>query len=187
VWTSDEERAGVRVELPHALVAVGRASGLAGLLAAAAGVAAVAAAFQPWHEATAELAMLGAAEDRAVVSLLGWATLPGLAAGVAGVVAAALGLTLAVDRHPGWTRRGLLGAAGVLLVAGAFGQLRRPTLDRFPDESGALADLRAVVDELPRGVELTLSVRPGAGATIVLVAAALLLAAVASARELDAH
>lgn len=177
----------MRRELPHALVAVGRGSGLAGLAACLAGVAAVVAAAQPWYEAAAELAMLGAAEDRAVVALLGWETVPGVAAGIAGVVAAALGCALAVDRHPGWTRRGLLAAAVVLAVTGLVAQVRRPALGRFPDEAGALADLRAVVDDLPMGVELTLSVRTGAGAAIALVAAAVVVAAVAAARDLDAR
>jgi hypothetical protein len=43
------------------------------------------------------------------------------------------------------------------------------------------------VGELPRGVELTLSVRPGIGATITLVAGLLVAVAVASARDLDAR
>lgn len=177
----------MRGELPHALVAVGRGSGLAGLVASAAGIAAVVAAWQPWYEAAAELTMLGADEERAVVVLLGWTLLPGLVAGLAGVVAAVLGTALAIDRHPGWARRGLLAAAVTLAVAGTVGQLYRPPLDRFPDEAGALGDLRAVVGELPIGVELTLSVRPGIGATLSLVAAALIVTAVAAARDLDAH
>lgn len=177
----------MRRELPHALVAVGRGSGLAGLVAAAAGVTAVVAASQPWYEAAAELSMLGTAEDRAVVTLLGWSTIPGVVAGIAGAFAAALGLALAVDRHPGWARPGLLAAAIAIAAAGTAAQLWRPGLERFPDEAGALADLRAVVDELPRGVELTLSVRQGAGVTIALGAAALVVLAVAAARDLDAH
>lgn len=177
----------MRVELPHALVAVGRGSGLAGVLVAGGGLAAVVAGSQPWFEAAAELAMLGAAEDRAVVTLLGWSTVPGVAAAIAGAVAAVLGVALAVDRHPGWTRRALLASAVVLAACGTVAQLLRPTLDRFPDEAGALADLRAVIGELPRGVELTLSVRAGAGATIALVAAAAVVIGVAAARDLDAH
>lgn len=177
----------MRRELPHALVAVGRGSGIAGLVAGLAGCAAAVAVLQPWYEAAAELAMLGAAEDRAVVTLLGWETLPGVAAGIAGVVVAVLGCALAVDRHPGWTRPGLLTAAVVLAVTGVVAQVRRPSLERFPDEAGALADLRAVLDELPTGVELTLSVRTGAGAAVALVAAAVVVAAVAAARDLDAR
>lgn len=177
----------MRGELPHALVALGRGSGLAGLLAAVAGVAACVAVAQPWYEAAAELAMMGAAEDRAVVTLVGWETVVGVANGLAGLVATALGTALAVDRHPGWTRPGLLTAAVVMAIAGTVAQLRRPGLDRFPDETGALADLRAVLDALPDGVELTLSVRTGPGATIALVAGALVVLAVAAARDLDAR
>jgi hypothetical protein len=175
----------LRGELPYALVAVGRGSGLAGLVAAVAGLAAIATVALPWHEAAAELAMLGAAEDRAVVTLVGLRTLPGIAAVLAGLLAVCLGVALAIDRHPGWTRRGLLAAAAVLALAGTVAQLRRPTLDRFPDESGALGDLRAVVGELPRGVELTISVRAGVGATIALIAATSILLAVVAARDLD--
>jgi hypothetical protein len=177
----------VRGELPHALVAVGRGSGLAGLVAAAAGVGAVVAATQPWYEAAAELSMLGESDDRAVVVLVGWSLIPGIVAALAGLVAAALGTALAIDRHPGWARRGLLAAAVTLAVAGTVPLLRRPRLDRFPDETGALGDLRAVVGELPVGVELAISVRPGIGPTTALVAAALIVAAVAAARDLDAH
>lgn len=177
----------MRRELPHALVAIGRGSGIAGLVAALAGGAAAVAVTRPWYEAAAELAMLGAAEDRAVVTLLGWETVPGVVAGVAGVIAAVLGCALAVDRHPGWTRPGLLTAAIVLAVAGVVAQVHRPSLDRFPDEAGALADLRAVLNDLPMGVELTLSVRTGSGAAIALVAAAVVVAAVAAARDLDAR
>jgi hypothetical protein len=177
----------VRGELPHAVAAVGRGSGLAGVLAALAGAAAVIGATLPWHEAAAELAMLGSAEDRAVVSLVGLRTVLGVLGALAGVAAVALGGALAIDRHPGWTRRGLVGAAFALGATGLLARLRRPALDRFPDDGGALADLRAVVGELPRGVELTLSVRPGIGATITLVAGLLVAVAVAAARDLDAR
>ncbi len=177
----------MRGELPAALLAVGRASGIAGLVTAAAGVVAVVATTQPWHEAAAELTMLGAADERAVVAVLGWRTAPGLIAGVAGVVVAALGLALAVDRHPGWTRPALLIAAATLAAAGTDAQLRRPELDGLPDDGGALADLREVASQLPRDVELALTVRPGGGAVLVLLAGVLVLVAVACARELDAH
>lgn len=177
----------MRRELPHALVAMGRGSGLAGLVAAGAGVAAVVAVAKPWYEAAAELSLLGAADDRAVVVLVGWTVVPGIVAGVAGLVAAALGTALAIDRHPGWARRGLLVAAFAMAVAGTVAQLHRPSLDRFPDDASALSDLRAVVDELPVGVELTLSVRPGIGSAVAIVAAALVVVAVAAARDLDAH
>lgn len=174
-------------ELPHALVAVGRGSGLAGVLAAAAGLTAVTTVGLPWHEAAAELTMLGAAEDRAVVALLGTRTAAGVLAAVVGLVAAGLGVALAVDRHPGWTRRGLLTTAGVLTVCGLVPWVWRPPLDRFPDESGALADLRAVVDELPVGVELALSVRAGLGASLSLAAGIAVVVAVCAARDLDAR
>lgn len=175
------------VELPHALVAVGRGSGLAGVLAAAAGATAVATLGLPWHEAAAELTMLGAAEDRAVVSLVGLRTVPGVLAAAAGLVAGFLGAGLAVDRHPGWTRPGLLTAAGVLVTSGVVPLAWRPALDRFPDDSRALADLRAVVGELPTGVELALSVRAGVGASLAIAAGVAVIVAVCAARDLDAR
>lgn len=174
-------------ELPHALVSVARGSGLAGAVAAVAGLTVVVAVGWPWYEATAELTMLGTSQDRAVVALTGARTWPGLVAGLAGVLAAVLGALLAVDRHPGWTRRGLLTAGVSLGLAGVVGWSWRPSLDRFPDDASALADLRAVVGELPRGVELHLAVRPGPGVVTAVVAAVVIALAVAAARDLDAR
>jgi hypothetical protein len=175
----------VRGEVPAALEAVVRGSGVAGLAIAAAGTAVVLCAAQPWYEATAELAMLGDAEQRTVAEIPGWGAVPGVLAVVAAAVAAVLGAALALDRHPGWTRPVLLAAAIVMTATGTVGQLLRPGLDRFPDGAGALAELRAVRDDLPSGVELTLSVRPGLSATVALVAGIAVLVGVAAARDLD--
>jgi hypothetical protein len=175
----------VRGEVPAALEAVGRGSGLAGLAIAAAGTVVVVCAGRPWYAATAELAMLGEAEQRLVAVVPGWGAVPGALATVAGAIAALLGIGLALDRHPGWTRPALVIAAIVLTGAGTVGQLVRPGLDRFPDGAGALAELRAVRDDLPRGVELTLTVRPGLAATAALVAGIVVLIGVAAARDLD--
>ncbi|MEX1164871.1 MAG: hypothetical protein WEB03_14975 [Nitriliruptor sp.] len=173
---------------PHhhpVLASLGRGSGVAGAVAALAGVLAVVALALPWHEATAELAMLGVAEDRAVATIPGWSTVAGWVAAVSGAVAVGLGVALAIDRHPGWTRPCLLAATAALVVSGLVAQLRRPTLERFPDGAGAVAELRAVAGDLPRGVELTLAVRPGPAAVAALVAGLTLLVAVAAARDLD--
>ncbi|MEX1179040.1 MAG: hypothetical protein WEB09_11320 [Nitriliruptor sp.] len=175
----------MRVELPPLVASITRGSGLAGGLAAIAGLAAVVSVTLPWSEVTAELSMLGVAEDRAVAAIAGWATIPGLVAGVAGLGAVGLGAALAVDRHPGWTRPGLLLAAAALALSGIAAQLLRPSLDRFPDAAGAVDDLRTVAGDLPRGVELVLAVRTGAGATLTLVAGLAVLVAAAAARDLD--
>jgi hypothetical protein len=175
----------VRGELPAALEAVGRSSGVAGLAIAAAGFAVVLCATQPWHAAIAELLMLGDAEQRTVAVIPGWGSVPGALALASGAVAALLGTGLALDRHPGWTRPVLLTAAVVMTASGTVGQLVRPGLDRFPDGAGALAELRAVRDDLPSGVELTLTVRPGLSATVALVAGIVVLVGVAAARDLD--
>lgn len=175
----------MRRELPAALEAIGRRSGVAGLAVAVAGAATAFGAVHPWHVATAELAMLGAAERRMVAVVPGWSALPGVLAAAAGATAALLGAALALDRHPGWTRPALLATAVVMALAGTSGHLVRPGLDRFPDGAGALAELRAVRDDLPAGVELTLTVRPGVAATVALVAGIVVLVAVAAARDLD--
>jgi hypothetical protein len=175
----------VRGELPAAVAAVGRGSGLAGLTIALAGATAAACVVQPWHTATAELAMLGAAEQREVAVVAAWGSAFGIVAAAAGVVAGVLGAALALDRHPGWTRPTLVVAAAALTVTGTVAQVRRPGLDRFPDAAGALAELRAVRDDLPSGVELTLTVRPGIAATVALVAGLVVLLGVAAARDLD--
>jgi hypothetical protein len=175
----------VRVEVPPSLAAVGRGSGVAGVIVALAGTAVTACVWQPWYAATAELAMLGETDRRTVAVVAAWASPLGLAASVAGLVAVGLGVALALDRHPGWTRPALLVAAAVTSVTGATAWLLRPTLDRFPDGAGALAELRAVRDELPRGVELTLTVRGGTAATTAIVAGVVIALGVAAARDLD--
>jgi hypothetical protein len=174
------ERLGLTAEL------VLRGSGLAGVLVAVGGGAAVLALAVPWQVARAELAMLGDVQDRTVTELAGWQLLPwGALAAIGGAVAVVLGLTLAFDRHPGWTRPAALSAGSVTVVSGVVAVLHRRRLGGFPDGDGSLADLRAVADQLPVGVELSLSVEPAPGAVLAVLGGLLVVAGTLCARELD--
>ncbi len=129
----------MRGHAPAVLASLVRGSGIAGVITALGGLLAIAALALPWHQATAELAMLGVAEQRAVATIQGWTTVAGWVAAGAGAVAVALGAALAIDQHPGWTRPGLLAASAMSIVAGLAPRLRRPALERFPDGAGAVA------------------------------------------------
>lgn len=175
----------MRIEVPPALQSMMRGSGLAGLAVTAAGIVAAAGVLQPWYVASVELTMLGVAQERVVAEVVGWATLGGVLAGAGGAVSAALGATLAVDRHPGWTRPALVAVAAWLVAAGTWARMRLPTLDRFTDAGGTIGELRDVTDELPSGVELAMTVGPGLGATLALAAGLAILIAASAARDLD--
>lgn len=165
--------------------AVGRGSGLAGLVLAAGGLLVLSSVVAPWWEAHAELALSGVAQGREVTSLEGWEHLAGIAGAAAGVVAAALGIALAIDRHPGWTRPAAMTAGAVAALAAAVGTWWQPSLGRFPDRGGSLGELRDVVDELPVDVELALTVVRGSGAVLAAIGAGLIVLGTAAARELD--
>jgi hypothetical protein len=162
-----------------------RPSGIAGLVVAIGGLAGSASLVITWHEARAELAMLGTSQDRAITTVAGWQLPWGVAAAVAGLVALVLGSALAIDRHPGWTRPVTLVAGSVVLACGASSFLRRPTLGWFPDRRGALSELRSVTDALPVGVELSLTVHLGSGPYVAAGGALMILVGVLAARELD--
>jgi hypothetical protein len=162
-----------------------RPSGLAGLAVAIGGLASAAAVAITWHEARAELAMLGTSQDRAITTVAGWQLPWGVAAAVAGLVALVVGAALAIDRHPGWTRPVTLSAGSLVLACGASSFLRRPSLGWFPDRRGALSELRSVTDALPVGVDLRLTVHLGPGPYVATGGALLILIGVLAARELD--
>lgn len=164
---------------------IARRSGVAGLVVAAGGGCAAAGAVTPWWQAHAELSLSGVAQGRPVTGLLGVEHLAGVAAAGAAVVALLLGLSLAIDRHPGWTRPALLGAGGVAAATASVGTWWTPGLGRFPDRGGALGELRDVVGELPMDVELTLTVIRGPGTALTAIGAGLIVLGTAAARELD--
>lgn len=162
-----------------------RRSGLAGLAAAVAGGVAVASGPAAWWEVRAELTLSGTTQARTVVTLDGLDQVPGLLVVLGGALVVVLGLALAVDRHPGWSRPALLSGAGLIGAGAAAGSWPPPTLGRFPDPEGALAQLRATSADLPVGVELGLEVARAAGAAQAAAAAVIVVVAVLAARELD--
>lgn len=162
-----------------------RRSGVAGLVVAIGGGCAAAGAVTPWWQAHAELSLSGVAQGRPVTALLGVEHLAGLGAAAAAVVALVLGVSLTIDRHPGWTRPALLAAGGLAAATASVGTWWTPRLGRFADRGGALRELREVVGELPVDVELTLTVVRGPGAALTAVGAGLIVLGTAAARELD--
>lgn len=161
-----------------------RPSGLAGLAASLAGLGALWTATRPWHVVAADVTMLGARQGRlvdgAAGSSLPWAVL----VIVAGLVAVGLGAALAVDRHPGWTRPALLGAAAMLLVSGVVAVLLRPPLSGLAASSEALAEVVALRGSLPEGTALELTVRAGPAAFAAAIAGLVVAGATIGAREL---
>jgi hypothetical protein len=151
-----------------------RGTGLAGLTVTLGGALAVIAASRPWYRAVADLTMLGEQQERTVASLAGAPDTPwGWGAVVLGVTAAVLGTSVALDRpHPHARRWLLIISAALAAIAGA-GYLLPPGLSRVAGSDGE--GLRELAERLPAGVELTLTVRPGSGPLLLLVAAAIVL------------
>lgn len=164
-----------------------RRSGVAGLVVAAGGGAAVATIAGSWWQARARLEMLGATQDRVVTAVEGWQHLLGWGTALAGVAAVTLGLLLAFDRHPGWTRPAALGAGGVMFGAGIAGWWYRPRLGGFPDTDRSLRDLRDLTGSLPVDVDLSLHVTRGVGPSLALAAAVAVVLGILAARDLDRH
>ncbi|MFA9432077.1 hypothetical protein [Egicoccus sp. AB-alg2] len=161
-----------------------RGTGLAGLTVVAGGVLAVVAATRPWFQATAEVAMLGVAQDRAVATLTGVPdTLAGWVALLLGVVAVVVGSSVALDRPPAPARKILVGCAAALLLVALlawFGPV--PALARV---AGAEADqLATLAGRLPDGVELELRVGAALGPALAALASAIVAIGTFSARDL---
>jgi hypothetical protein len=159
-----------------------RPSGLAGLLAVVGGAAAIVAAFRPWYTAIAHLDMLGAADDRVVASLpgvpdltVGWVA---LALGAAAVV---LGLAIAVDRPPAWTRGALAVLAAGLAVLVVVAVTVLPDLDRVAGTDARA--LLAIRERLPDGVALDLRVGRGPGPWLAALGAVGVAIGAVGARE----
>jgi hypothetical protein len=160
-----------------------RAQGLAGLAAVAGGVTALAAARLPWYVASTDVRMLGEGQRRVVATLAGVPASPwGWLAVLAGLAALILGVGIAVDRPLPRARLGLLVVALLLTVAGVAGLTMVPDLLRV---AGAEATrLRGLGDRLPVGVSLEVIVVRGIGPVLTLLAAALVTAGGAGARDL---
>lgn len=159
-----------------------RGAGLAGLVAVLGGVVMVVGALRAWAVAIAEVAMLGAIDDRAVATLRG---VPGTAGGwvVAGLglLVVGLGGALALDRPPRHARVALVAAA---LVAAALAV----TALALPPDPGRIAgreadELSALRERLPTGVELELHATSGPGPWWVLAGAVLAVGGGLRARD----
>jgi hypothetical protein len=159
-----------------------RGSGLAGLLAAAGGLLAVAATTRPWYAAVVTVEMLGDEGERTVATLLGLpATIGAWVVVALGMLAVALGTAIAVDRPPHWARWGLGGAAAGLVVVAVVAALQIPRAEAVAGEqSTRLAELAG---RLPTGVELDLRTEPGGGVWLVVVAAGMVGGGAIGARE----
>jgi hypothetical protein len=159
-----------------------RGTGLAGLTTVVGGGMAAIAATRPWYLGVAELSMLDDQQERTVASLAG---VPGTVTGwlvvLLGVSVAVLGTNVALDRPHRHARRLLLLAATLLLLLAAVVTWRRPPLDRVA--AGDADRLLELAERLPSGVELAISVRPGAGPLLVAIAAVLVGAGALAARE----
>jgi hypothetical protein len=159
-----------------------RGTGLAGLLAAGGGALAIGAATRPWYRVVATVEMLGATDQRSAAVLAG---LPGTTIGwltaVAGTLAVALGLLIAVDRPPHWARPGLIVVALALVVLVALAHGRVPDVDVVAGERSA--QLAELAQRMPSGVQLTLTTEPATGLRWVAGAAAAILLGGAAARD----
>lgn len=160
-----------------------RSRGVLGIVTIVGALATVAAVYLPWYEVQVRVEALDHAQAGAVTAVPGWQAQPWIwpVAGLA-VVAAILGVSLAIDRPPSWTREGLLAVAvGVALVAGTSAIVRPPDERFLADER--LRRLHAATAELPEDVRVDIGVRPASGLWVSLAASALILASAFAVRE----
>lgn len=161
-----------------------RRSGIAGVVVALGGAAAVVAATRPWYHAVAEVAMLGREQARAVASLPGVpGTWMGWAALVCGVGAVLLGVAVAVDRPPAPARLVLLGLGAVVLGVGVAALLG-PAPDVARIAGGDGTQLVSLGQRLPSGVGLDLRVGRGIGAWLAAIGGGMVVVGTLSVRDL---
>jgi hypothetical protein len=159
-----------------------RPTGLAGLAVTVGGAVAVLAATRPWYRAVADLTMLGEQQGRTVASLHGVpSTVLGWVAVAVGLSAVLLGAGIAIDRPGPHARRSSLGAAVALGTIAATAMAVRPALERVAGSDGG--DLLELAGRLPSGVELAVTVRPGPGPLLLVLAAFLVGLGASVARE----
>lgn len=161
-----------------------RPRGLAGVMVAAAGATAFAAAYLPWYQVAAQVEMLGGRQSRPVATLAGWQAHPwGWLVPAFALVAVVVGSALAVDRPVPFTRDVALATGLGLAAAVGAGGLLFPPVSRFDVAGSRLRELADLAERLPRDVELTFSVRPGLGLWLTLAAAAVLVVTALAARD----
>lgn len=160
-----------------------RSRGVLGLVTLVGAGATVAAVYLPWYQVQVRVEALGHVEAGAVTAVPGWQAQPWIwSVAALAVVAGILGVALAVDRPPAWTREGLLAVAvGIALVAGASALVRPPDERFLADER--LRRLQTATAELPADVHVELGVMPASGLWVSLAASALLLVSAFSMRE----
>lgn len=160
-----------------------RPAGVAGIVTACAGGAALAAAYLPWYEVAAHVEMMGETQSRSVASLPGWQAHPwGWVVPLLALVAIAMGLSVALDRPPPFARDVQLAAGLGMGAAVAAGGLVFPSVARFDVAGSRLRELADLAGRLPTDVEMSFSVRPGLGLWVTLIAAVVLLAGTAVGR-----
>lgn len=159
-----------------------RGAGMAGLLAAAGGLLAVAATTRPWYAVVVTVEMLGDEGERTVATLAGLpATVGGWVVLPLGVLAVTLGGLVALDRPPHWARWGLAGAAAGLAVVAAVAALQVPGTSAIAGDQTARLD--ELAERLPVGIELDLRSEPRQGVWLVLIAAGMVGGGALAARE----
>lgn len=160
-----------------------RPRGIIGLVATLAATTGLIAVYLPWYGVRFDVRVLGAREVGTIASLAGWQAQPWIWLGAAlSVIAAVIGLAVAIDRRPP--------RAGLALATIALAQATTTGLSALfaPPPSRLLADeqlrrLRNLPAAVPDDVGVTFAVDVGAGIWVGLAAAALLLAAALAMRE----
>lgn len=154
-----------------------RPGGITGLVAAVAGLTAVASVYLPWYVVVAEVSMLGATRSRTLVALPGWQSQPWTwVVAALGLLCAGIGLAIAADRPPRRPAAALIVAAVALACIVSVSVLITPS--RARDAAGPdLTELEWLAGRLPDDVSIVLSVRPSGGIWVALAAAGLILAA----------
>lgn len=160
-----------------------RPRGTLGIAVTVAGLSGVAALYLPWYELDANVTLLGHAQAGSIATLPGWQAQPWIwLVATVSVVAAALGLAVALDREPPWTRRILFVLALTLTALAGLSALLVPPPARFLADN-RFEELQAVAGRMPDDVALRLAVHPAVGLWLTFTEAALLLLAALKSRE----
>ena len=157
--------------------------GRTGLVVAIGGALTVTGALLPWYELVATVSMLGADAERTVAVLRGVPDLlRGAAVALAGLALVGLGVATGIDRPPPGARITIAVAAIAAAVTAIGSLLVRPSVPTLVRQGGA--ELMALRDELPIGIELTFTAVPAGGCWVVVAGSLIALAgALATLRE----
>ncbi len=176
----------MRGDTTASLRSLRRPAGVAGILAAGAGVTAAVAVYLPWYVVISRVTLLGRPGQGEVATLPGWESHPWAAiVPLLGIIAAVVALLAAFDRPPPRARDLLLGCGAGLAVLGAIGGRFFPPVSRFDLAGSRVRELLDVSQDLPMGVSVDLAVRPGVGLWLTVAAAAVLVIVASTNRELS--